>query len=127
VVAVVLRQSRLLVVRRSQHVEAPGAYCFPGGGIEAGESEFDALRREISEELGACVLPVRCLWRSRTSWNVELAWWLAELAETESLVPNPSEIESVHWLPIDEMLALDGLLESNREFLAALHRHEFRL
>jgi 8-oxo-dGTP pyrophosphatase MutT (NUDIX family) len=127
VVAVLIRGEQLLVVRRSRHVEAPGAYCFPGGGIEAGESEDAALRREMVEELGASIVPVRRLWRSVTSWDVDLCWWLGELPETESLVPNPAEIESIHWLTIAEMLALDGLLESNREFLAALERGEFRI
>jgi len=36
VVAVVMRGEQFLVIRRSQHVRAPGMYCFPGGTIEAG-------------------------------------------------------------------------------------------
>ena len=61
VVAVVVREARLLVVRRSALVEAPRAYCFPGGGIEPGETESEALRREMVEELAAEVVPVRQL------------------------------------------------------------------
>jgi 8-oxo-dGTP pyrophosphatase MutT (NUDIX family) len=126
-VAVIVRQERLLVVRRSAHVEAPGAYCFPGGGIEPGESEADALRREIAEELGVEVLPVRRLWRSLTSWNVDLCWWLAELHASQALAPDPREVESVHWLTIDELRAQGGLLESNLAFLDAHRRGEFDL
>src|SRR5437899_2455576 len=75
VVAVVNRGGRLLVIRRSQQVVAPGAICFPGGGIEAGESETDALVREVQEELGVAVMPLKRLWQSVTPWNVDLAWW----------------------------------------------------
>jgi len=50
VVAVILRGERFLVICRSQQVRAPGMYCFPGGGIEPGETEEQALRRELLEE-----------------------------------------------------------------------------
>src|SRR6516162_4199427 len=84
VVAVVVRQGRLLVIRRSQSVVAPGTVCFPGGGIEPGESELDALVREIGEELGSRAVLIRPLWRSVTPWNVALSWWLAELDAVHS-------------------------------------------
>jgi len=119
-VAVIVRDGRLLVIRRSKLVVAPGAFCFPGGGIEEGESEPEALVREIQEELGVEVTPVRRVWHSVTPWSVELAWWLAELAPAAELALNPLEVESVHWYTADEMLALPGLLESNLAFLAAL-------
>ena len=42
VVAVIVRDQRLLVIRRASGVAAPGMYCFPGGGIEPGEIEEEA-------------------------------------------------------------------------------------
>jgi 8-oxo-dGTP pyrophosphatase MutT (NUDIX family) len=120
VVAVVVRDHRLLLVRRSQTVVAPGAYCFPGGAVETGESEPEALAREIREELGARVVPVRRLWESVAPWGVRLAWWLCDLPAGEALTPNPSEVESARWCSPAEMAGLGGLLESNRAFLEAL-------
>ena len=35
VVAIIVEQSKYLVIRRSAFVRAPGLLCFPGGGIEA--------------------------------------------------------------------------------------------
>src|SRR5690242_925451 len=113
-VAVVVRQGKLLVIKRAEIVRAPGAFCFPGGGIEAGESEQQALVREFQEELAAVIQPVRRLWHSVTRWGVELDWWLAYLPSEEQLVPNPAEVESVHWLTAAAMLAEPRLLESNR-------------
>jgi 8-oxo-dGTP diphosphatase len=118
-VGTAVREGRLLVIRRSQAVEAPGAYCFPGGAIEPGESEEAALVREFREELHAPAHPVRRLWRSVTSWEVELTWWLVALADGAVLVPQAREVESFHWLTPQEMLALPQLLESNRHFLEA--------
>jgi len=119
VVAVVVRNERLLVIRRSQHVRAPGMHCFPGGAIEPGESEAEALRRELHEELALASDPVRLLWRSVTPWNVELAWWLAAIDPHAEPTPNPLEVEWWAWLPPGEIRALPKLLASNVEFLDA--------
>jgi 8-oxo-dGTP diphosphatase len=119
-VAVVLREKRFLVIRRSAQVVAPGAFCFPGGGIEADESEAQALVREFREELGAAIAPLRRVWQSTTLWQVELAWWLGQIEPDGPLLPNPAEVASIHWLTSQEMLAHEHLLESNRSFLQAL-------
>jgi len=127
-VAVCLRDDRrMLVIRRARSVVAPGAYCFPGGGIEPGESEEDALRREFREEINVAVHPICRIWRSRTPWKVDLAWWLGRLEPDVAPVPNPAEVESIHWLTADEMAALDELLPSNREFLELLAQGTIRL
>jgi 8-oxo-dGTP pyrophosphatase MutT (NUDIX family) len=119
-VAVIVRDERFLVIRRSAQVLAPGALCFPGGGIEGAETDAEALVREFREELNAEVQPLRRLWTSVTRWQVQLHWWLAHLDEAAPLCANPAEVESVHWLTAEEMLAHEKLLESNREFLAAV-------
>ncbi len=116
-VAVIMRDDKLLVIRRSHLVVAPGAYCFPGGGIEPGETEAMALVRELREELGVEVEPLRKIWSSVTPWRVELAWWRADLPQEAEPIPNPDEVESVHWVTPAEMRQLSGLLVSNREFL----------
>lgn len=126
-VAVVLCRGRFLVIRRSSLVVAPGAFCFPGGGIEDGESEEEALVREIREELGATVRPLRRVWQSTTPWKVQLSWWLSCLEDDAPLTPNPAEVASVHWFTAEEMSQLEGLLESNHHFLRALAAGEIRL
>jgi 8-oxo-dGTP diphosphatase len=124
-VAVIPRGDRLLVIRRSQFVRAPGAYCFPGGGIEENEDEAAAVAREVHEELNVHGTPLRRIWSSMTSWSVALSWWLVELPATIEPAPNPHEVESVHWLTVAEMRSLPELLESNHHFLDALAAAEF--
>ena len=78
-VAIVVQDGRRLVIRRSRHVIAPLVYCFPGGGIEEGETEEAAVVREYQEEVGISIRPLRRLWECVTAWKVHLAWWLADM------------------------------------------------
>jgi len=127
VVAVVVRQGRFLVIRRAAAVVAPGMICFPGGEGEGAETEEETLVREIREELGVAIEPIRRVWRSVTPWQVELSWWLSRIAEGELLRPNPAEVASVHWQTAGELRRLPNLLESNHHFLDALDAGEILL
>lgn len=120
-------QGRLLVIERSQLVRAPGRYCFPGGGIESGETEEDAVTRELFEELHVKVHPVRRLWESQTQSGVLLKWWRVLLAEGQEPVPNPEEVARCFWMEPEEILQRRETLLSNRQFLTALAADEFRL
>jgi len=102
-------------------------HCFPGGAIQQGETEPQALQRELVEELALAVDPLRRLWRSVAPWNVELAWWQVRLDDPGAMRPNPAEVEAAVWLSVPEMLELPSLLESNRQFLAAWGKGEFVL
>jgi 8-oxo-dGTP diphosphatase len=127
VVAVIRRAEKFLVIRRSAHVEAPGSYCFPGGGIEDGETEVQALQRELQEELGCQLEPLIRVWQSVTPWHVSLAWWSVPWGSERELRPPPQEVESVHWLTAEELQALPELLVSNRHFLEAWRSGQFTL
>ena len=127
VVAVVFRDERLLIIRRSMTVRAPGLICLPGGGIEIGETEREALIREMQEELAIDVKPVRECWRSVTRWGTELSWWLSELDEQVQPTANPEEVAEVFWMTADEIRNLPDMLPSLPEFLSAVERGEIEL
>ncbi|MBR1649112.1 MAG: GNAT family N-acetyltransferase [Alphaproteobacteria bacterium] len=52
-VAVIKKQDRLLVIPGYDEIKKEKFYRLPGGGIEFGETSFQALQREIKEEIGA--------------------------------------------------------------------------
>ena len=85
VIAVVRRSGTFLVIQRATEVVAPGMYCFPGGGIRAGETETAAIVREMQEELGVLARPVQRIWESTAPWGVQLSWWSVELPADAAL------------------------------------------
>ena len=127
VVGVISRNEKLLVIQRSRFVRSPGKFCFPGGAMEQGETEEQTLVRELQEELGVSVSPLRFLHRSVTPWSVDLRWWQAELSEAEQVLPNPSEVAAWQWMSVAEILSQHELLESNRIFLAAWKKALFEI
>ncbi len=53
VAALILRDpDEVLICQRTKHQPMPLKWEFPGGKIERGETSWDALRRELDEELG---------------------------------------------------------------------------
>ncbi len=121
VVIVVTQAKQFLVIRRSEFVVAPRKHCFPGGHIEAGEREEDAVIREFREELGGDVIPGERLWQSVSPRGVQLAWWSARMSDaSQVLTPDPAEVEEAFWCDLQEMAALPDLLDSNRPFLDAV-------
>lgn len=127
VVAVICRDQRLLLIKRSEQVRAPGKWCFPGGSLEPAEDEQSGLRRELLEELQLRGEPTKRLWRSTTPWGVEIAWWSCRIAHDAAIIPNATEVAECNWLTVDQMAALEALLPSNRQFLAAHAAGEFQL
>lgn len=58
VAAVIRRDDTLLVCQRPTHKQHGGLWEFPGGKCEPGESDHDAIARELQEELGVDVTSV---------------------------------------------------------------------
>lgn len=52
VAAILERDGKILLAQRPAHADQPGMWEFAGGKVEPGESQPQALRRELHEELG---------------------------------------------------------------------------
>lgn len=104
VVAVARDDGRLLMIRRSAQVQlAPLTVCFPGGTVEAGESQAAAVVREMREELGLEVRPLRQVWRWDFPDKPLTLWgWLAEVIGPQQPRPDEREVAEMLWLSPEE-------------------------
>lgn len=122
VAAVVRRDGALLVTRRPDRPGAPGQWEFPGGKVEPGEGEPEALRREIREELGCAVEVGPLLLRHAHRYpelEVELAFYAARLPSDAA--PRPLGVAEIAWAPPSALGAYD-FLEADRSVLGELAR-----
>lgn len=126
VVAVIINDAKFLTIKRSEQVRAPGKICFPGGGIEPGESEVEALVREIKEELGVGISVRQKIWQSVTPWGIHVSWYLAKL-DNESFQIDKAEVAWCRWLSQEEITSSSELLESNAQFFDALQAGDIDL
>jgi len=120
--AALLDQGRVLAARRSAPPEVAGGWEFPGGKVDPGESEREALIRECREELGVEVEPLgRLDGEQPLKTGYVLRLWSARLVSGE-----PRALEdhdTLRWLGPDELydvawLAADmPFLPSVRELL----------
>lgn len=111
----IIRGRALLAQQRSYPVEAAGLWELPGGRVEPGESDVDAVARECQEELGvevavgAPVGPDVALPKGKL-----LRIYRAALV-SPSAEPHPhdhaalrwlkaGQLGSVEWLPADRLL-----------------------
>lgn len=120
VAAVIERDGRLLVSLRHPRGSRPGQWEFPGGKIERGESEPEALVREIREELGcACEVGplVRRIVHPFPAVDVEIAFFSTVLHGE----PRPLCMAELRWVARSELEGLD-FLEADRPFVAELAR-----
>jgi 8-oxo-dGTP diphosphatase len=110
----------------AQRVGGPhdGCWEFPGGKVEAGESDLSALVRECAEELGVAILPQAFLGEVLLDGVVgggppgtsTLRVWWARIAEG---APVAHEHAQLRWVRADALDALDWI-PADRPLLPAV-------
>lgn len=116
VVPVLRKDGRVLVIKRGPEVILPGYWCPPSGRIEHGETQEQAVVREVAEELGLVARPVAKVWECPTDdGDFTLHWWIAEVDDNE-LRPDAAEVAEGRWVTADEFLELTPTFEGDRRF-----------
>ncbi|MFJ3896878.1 NUDIX domain-containing protein [Streptomyces sp. NPDC090083] len=117
IVAVLRRADRVLVIRRGPDSSSPGYWAPLSGKLEPGETQEEALVREVHEEVGLAVSPLTKVWESQAyDGRFRLHWWTATETGDGTIVPDPAEVSEVRWVTPTEFLKLTPLFEADREF-----------
>lgn len=120
VAAAIIYSGKVLAAQRRSPPELFGLWEFPGGKVESGETEFQALIRECREELGVTIAPQRFLGEVLSPYGEQrVRLWSASLSGAESERVRPLEHLELRWLGADELTDVDWL-PGNRQFEAAV-------
>ena len=118
IVAIVRRGARVLMIRRGATVPDAGVWAPPSGKMEVDESQADAVIREVREEIGLAVRPLRKIWESVSFGRTHrLHWWLAD-ADDGPLALDPREVAEVRWVTARDIEALAPTFPTDRHFFA---------
>jgi 8-oxo-dGTP diphosphatase len=123
VVAVLRRDERVLVIKRGPEAILSGYWAPPSGRIEPGETQEQALVREIHEELGLEATATEKVWECRTDdGDFVLHWWTARTGAGE-IRAAPGEVAEARWVTTDEFLALEPTFAGDRAFFIGVLPH----
>ncbi len=103
VAAVISRDGRYLITQRRPTAVLAGLWEFPGGKVEAGESDENALLREVRERMGVTVtIGKRIAHRIHhyDGYSVDLN--LYETALLPGQEPKALRVAEVRWVASDE-------------------------
>jgi len=114
-------RGRVLLNQRRAGTAMAGSWEFPGGKREVHESAWDALSRELAEELGIVLESGERwleLWHDYADKRVHLdVWWISRYAG----VPYARERQALRWMAVGEIAGLD-LLAADWPIVDALTR-----
>lgn len=102
VAAVIQQDGKYLITQRRKTASLPLLWEFPGGRVEPGETDVQALEREFSERLGAIVevgKPVAFRRHDYEGYSVELVLYEGKL---QSSGLEPKRVNEFRWVNADE-------------------------
>lgn len=105
--AVIVDDGLVLACRRAPGTASSGLWELPGGKVESGETEPEALVREIAEELGVAITVGELLTRDVTrvgARHIQLScWWATLQGERPSASTDHDLMEWVQPSRLDEL------------------------
>ncbi len=119
VAGAIIAERKVLVAQRVRPPALAGRWELPGGKVASGETEPDALARELGEELGIDVMV-----GSRLGDDVELNATATLRAYQATLVrgePHPHDHAALRWVAAADLHDIDWV-PADRAFLPALRR-----
>ncbi|SFC04792.1 8-oxo-dGTP diphosphatase [Marinospirillum celere] len=117
--AIINDQQEVLISKRPHDVDQGGLWEFPGGKLAPYETGYQALKREIHEELGITLTRARPLLRINHAYphkKILLDVWKVESFQGE---PWGREGQPVRWVKLDELVNY-SFPDANKPIIQAL-------
>jgi len=107
VAGIAIEEGKVFIARRKAGGDIGGKWEFPGGKVEEGESDADALQREFLEELGVAVTVGPLLASGEFFHNGQKFALNGYRIFFASLHFNMTEHDECRWAALDELETLD--------------------
>lgn len=105
VIAIIFNdQQQILVAKRQAHQEKGGIWEFPGGKVEANESAFSALQRELREEIDIEVSKAENWTQVEYHYPHKSVFLDTWLVKEYSGTPKGAEGQPIEWIPVADLL-----------------------
>lgn len=114
VAAVIERGGMFLICQRADHKQQGGLWEFPGGKLEGDESLFEAVRRELEEELKVRVTD--CGPVLFETLDTTLKYSINFASVTIEGEPSIIEHQQICWVPKERLLTYE-LAPADRKFV----------
>ena len=108
VAAVIEFEGRYLITQRKGNAVLPLMWEFPGGKVEEGESDADALRRELKGRIGVDAKVLSTLGdntHSYTDYDVHITMYACEIEDGQQ--PYPASVNDLRWVPSAQFVEYD--------------------
>jgi len=95
--------NQILIAQRLAHQEAAGVWEFPGGKVEADESAYHALLRELKEEIGIDVTSAEKWLEISYQYPQKLVLLDTWMVKAFAGEPIGAEGQPIRWVAINEL------------------------
>lgn len=111
--AVIIKDNKILLQKRQNTGYCDGMYCLPGGHVESGETQIEALIRELNEELNLYEISssnfdvFKIIERTSTNKNlhyIDFIFKNNKLVNYDQIINNePNKCEKLEWFELNEL------------------------
>ncbi|NLA75638.1 MAG: 8-oxo-dGTP diphosphatase MutT [Deltaproteobacteria bacterium] len=101
--AIIRHNGKILITERPDGTHLEGLWEFPGGKKEKGESLDECIKREIREELGVQVNPLKLLVNVTHEYETKIVELYAFLCALAHGIPVPLEGQRMQWVDPEEL------------------------
>jgi ADP-ribose pyrophosphatase YjhB (NUDIX family) len=133
--AIIIRDGKLLVMQRDKFGHPP-YYTLPGGGIDAGETAEQALKRELQEECSFTLTAGQQVFteEAHDPYGTQYIYVCEAIGEEPRLHPGSDEahihqmgqnLYTPQWLPLGELSTVEFLSVPLRQGIMYGIRHGF--